>query len=83
MKLQVQRSILDTPKYFFQSTCCSTLEQSATKSYRCYLVTSLKRRLDNYTRWPIKLINVKRKLPFDAYTVNSVTTNPIFLLIGV
>jgi len=34
--LQVPRSRLHTRKYFIESTCCSALEQSATKSRRCY-----------------------------------------------
>ena len=68
MKLQVQRSKLDTRKYFFQSTCRSALEQSVTKSCRGYfshIVQETSREL--YNIWALKAlpvipINVKVKV---------------------
>ena len=49
---------------FFHSTCCSALEQSATKSCRCYcshIVQETSRQL-GIKALPIKLINVKVKV---------------------
>jgi len=62
---QVQRSRLDTQKYFFSQRVVQHWNSLAQRVVDATSVTSFKRRLDNYTRslkaLPIKPINVKVK----------------------
>ena len=53
MKLQVQRSRMDYTEVFFQSTCCSALEQSATVCCTSYFNHIVQETSRLYKIWPL------------------------------